>query len=203
MLSGYYIIKLLEAAGFPPGVINFVPATPVEISNIPARFTGPRRDSLHRQHQRVPVDVVTRRAEHCRATGAIRAWSEKPAAKDFIVAHPSADVQEFAVAIVAGRVRVPGAEMLGGQPHLRAEVAVAGGQGSRGRDDARYPDGRRSRLPDLHGRGDRSQVIREDSGYLDDARKNATIIEGGKAGGRRRLLYLADAGPGAGARATG
>ena len=34
MLSAYYIMKLLEEAGLPPGVINFVPGDPVEISNI-------------------------------------------------------------------------------------------------------------------------------------------------------------------------
>ena len=34
MLSGYYILRLLEAAGMPPGVINFVPGDAVEISDI-------------------------------------------------------------------------------------------------------------------------------------------------------------------------
>src|SRR5688500_5372731 len=34
MLSGYYILRLLEAAGMPPGVINFVQGNAVEISNI-------------------------------------------------------------------------------------------------------------------------------------------------------------------------
>ncbi|MEO6878487.1 MAG: aldehyde dehydrogenase family protein, partial [Gemmatimonadaceae bacterium] len=34
MLSSYYIMRLLEEAGLPPGVINMVPGDPVEISNI-------------------------------------------------------------------------------------------------------------------------------------------------------------------------
>src|SRR5258705_2806473 len=34
MLSGYYILRLLERAGLPPGVINFVPGDAVQISNI-------------------------------------------------------------------------------------------------------------------------------------------------------------------------
>ena len=33
MLSGYYTLKVLEAAGLPPGVINFLPGDPQEISN--------------------------------------------------------------------------------------------------------------------------------------------------------------------------
>ena len=57
--------------------------------------------------------------------------------KDFIVAHPSADPQALAVAIVRGGVRVPGPEVLGRQPRLRAAVAVAGRARSRDRDDAR------------------------------------------------------------------
>src|SRR5690606_18998179 len=34
MLSGYYIVKLLEEAGLPPGVINFVPGDPVAITRV-------------------------------------------------------------------------------------------------------------------------------------------------------------------------
>src|SRR3954468_24177413 len=34
MLSAYYIMKLLEEAGIPPGVINFVPGDAAEISNV-------------------------------------------------------------------------------------------------------------------------------------------------------------------------
>jgi 1-pyrroline-5-carboxylate dehydrogenase len=34
MLSAHYILKLLEAAGLPPGVINLVPGDAVQISNI-------------------------------------------------------------------------------------------------------------------------------------------------------------------------
>src|SRR6267378_185898 len=34
MLSGYYILRLLERAGLPPGVINFVPGDAVQITNV-------------------------------------------------------------------------------------------------------------------------------------------------------------------------
>ena len=57
-------------------------------------------------------------------------------------------------------LRVSGPEVLGGQPRLRAQGDVAGAAGSRGRDDRRDPDGRRARLPQLHGRGDRPQGLR-------------------------------------------
>jgi len=34
ILSNWYIFRLLEEAGLPPGVINFVPGNPIEISNL-------------------------------------------------------------------------------------------------------------------------------------------------------------------------
>src|SRR5882672_4660599 len=34
MLSGYYLLRLLERAGLPPGVINFIPGDAVQISNM-------------------------------------------------------------------------------------------------------------------------------------------------------------------------
>jgi 1-pyrroline-5-carboxylate dehydrogenase len=34
MLSGYYIMKIFEAAGMPPGVINFVPGNASAVSNV-------------------------------------------------------------------------------------------------------------------------------------------------------------------------
>src|SRR6476469_1891010 len=34
MLSAYYVMRILEAAGLPPGVINFLPGDPVAISNV-------------------------------------------------------------------------------------------------------------------------------------------------------------------------
>ena len=44
--------------------------------------------------------------------------------KDFVLAHPSADVDVLRTALVRGRVRVPGPEVLGGVPRVRAALAV-------------------------------------------------------------------------------
>ncbi len=63
MLSAYYIMRLLEAAGLPPGVINFVPGDAVADLQHPARLARPRRHALHRQHRRVQRDVEEGRRE--------------------------------------------------------------------------------------------------------------------------------------------
>ena len=52
----------------------------------------------------------------------------------------------------ARRIRVPGAEMLGGQPRLPAALALARRTGPHGRHDRRYQGGRYPGLPELHGR---------------------------------------------------
>ena len=96
--------------------------------------------------------------------------------KDFVVVHASADPQEVAVGARARRVRISGAEVLGGEPRLRAEVAVAAT--SRTGCSAMIAEikmGDVARLPQLHGRGHRREVrSRRSASYLDDAKKNAT-----------------------------
>ena len=64
----------------------------------------------------------------------------------------------------ARRLRVPGAEVLGGEPRVRAAVALARGEGARGRDHRGDQGRRRHRLPELHGRRDRQEGVREDLG---------------------------------------
>ena len=81
MLSGYYTYKVLEAAGLPRGVINFLPGNPIEITERAARFAGARRHALHRQHRRLQQHVEDGRARTSAATAPIRGWSAKPAAR--------------------------------------------------------------------------------------------------------------------------
>ena len=101
VLSGYYIMRLLEAAGLPPGVINFVPGDPVQISNIlldspdlgGVHFTG-STPVFHGMWKKVG-DNIGRYRSYPRLVG-------ETGGKDFIVAHPSASVDELAVAIARG-----------------------------------------------------------------------------------------------------
>jgi 1-pyrroline-5-carboxylate dehydrogenase len=101
MYSGYYVMKLLEEAGLPPGVINFVPGDPAgvtaqlidspELAGI--HYTGSTRVFQHIWKE------VGRRIERYR--GYPRIVGET-GGKDFIVAHSSADPAEVAAAIVRG-----------------------------------------------------------------------------------------------------
>jgi 1-pyrroline-5-carboxylate dehydrogenase len=101
VLSAYYIYRLLEEAGLPPGVINFVPGDAVTISNTllshrdlaGVHFTG-STGVFNSMWQTIGGSLSGYRS-YPRIVG-------ETGGKDFIVAHPSADTQALAVAIVRG-----------------------------------------------------------------------------------------------------
>jgi 1-pyrroline-5-carboxylate dehydrogenase len=101
ILSGYHIMKLLEEAGLPPGVVNFVPGDPVRISNqlinspdlAGIHFTG-STSVFHNLWQQVGERIGSY-SSYPRLVG-------ETGGKDFIVAHASADPDALATAIVRG-----------------------------------------------------------------------------------------------------
>ena len=107
VLSGYYIYRLLEAAGLPPGVINFVPGDPVEITA--AALEHPDFAGLHFTgstgvFQSLWTTVgknIGRYRSYPRLVG-------ETGGKDFILAHPSADADALRTAIVRGSFEYQG-----------------------------------------------------------------------------------------------
>jgi 1-pyrroline-5-carboxylate dehydrogenase len=107
MLSNWHFFKLLEEAGLPPGVINFLPGNSVEVSETllanrqlaGIHFTGstPVFQGLWRS--------VAANLEHY--TGYPRIVGET-GGKDFILAHASADVDALAVGMVRGAYEYQG-----------------------------------------------------------------------------------------------
>ena len=132
--SGYYVMKLLEEAGLPPGVINFVPGDAAAISDAllshqdlaGVHFTG-STGVFNSMWKTIGANMARYRS-YPRIVG-------ETGGKDFIVAHASADPAALAVAHRARRLRVPGPEVLGGQPRLRPAVALERRARPRGRDD--------------------------------------------------------------------
>src|SRR5690606_6930995 len=100
-LSNYYVFKVLEAAGLPPGVINFLPGNSAAIS---ARLLADRHLSgIHFTGSTAVFHSLWKGvAEHIdRYAGYPRLVGET-GGKDFIVAHASADPQALAVAMLRG-----------------------------------------------------------------------------------------------------
>jgi 1-pyrroline-5-carboxylate dehydrogenase len=101
MLSGYYVMRLLEEAGLPPGVINFVPGDPAAITSQlldSSDLAGIHYTGSTRVFQGIWREVgqrIDRYRSYPRIVG-------ETGGKDFIVAHPSADAAEVATSIVRG-----------------------------------------------------------------------------------------------------
>lgn len=101
ILSGYYIARLLEEAGLPPGVINFVPGESADITDIVlnhrdfagVHFTG--STAVFQSFWRTIGENVPNYRSYPRIVG-------ETGGKDFILAHESAEPDALTTAIVRG-----------------------------------------------------------------------------------------------------
>jgi 1-pyrroline-5-carboxylate dehydrogenase len=107
MVSGYWTMKLLEEAGLPPGVINLVYGAGSEIGDpvlaspdlAGVHFTG--STSVFQGIWRTIGGSIERYRNYPRIVG-------ETGGKDFVVAHPSADVDAVATAILRGAFEYQG-----------------------------------------------------------------------------------------------
>ena len=106
-LSNWHFFRLLQEAGLPPGVINFLPGNAVEISD--AALADRRLAGIHFTGS-TPVfhslwktvgNNLDRYATYPRLVG-------ETGGKDFVVAHASADAEALAVALVRGAFEYQG-----------------------------------------------------------------------------------------------
>ena len=179
MVSAYYVMQILQEAGLPPGVINFVPGDPVAISNTVlahrdlagVHFTG-STGVFNSMWKTIGANMASY-ASYPRIVG-------ETGGKDFILAHASADPQALAVAIVRG-----GFEYQGQKCSAASRVYVPKSIWNEVRDrvvamieQIRMGDVRDFR--NFMGAVIDKKAFDKISGYLDDARRNATVIAGGK-----------------------
>jgi 1-pyrroline-5-carboxylate dehydrogenase len=182
MFSAYYLMRLLEGAGLPPGVINFVPGDAAEISNVVlghrdlagVHFTG--STSVFNSMWRTIGANMDKYATYPRIVG-------ETGGKDFILAHPSADPQALAVAIARG-----GFEYQGQKCSAASRVYIPRSMWKEVRDRivAMMDDMRMGDITDFRnfvGAVIDERAFKKISEYVEDARANATIIAGGKTDG--------------------
>jgi len=87
MLSNFYVMKLLEAAGLPPGVINFIPGDPVAISG--ALLSHPDLGGVHFTGSTTVFNQMWKTIGSSMA--GYRSYPRivgETGGKDFIMAHP-------------------------------------------------------------------------------------------------------------------
>ena len=182
MLSSYYTLKVLEAAGLPPGVINFLPGDAVEITQIlldspelaGVHFTG--STSVFNSMWKRIGENVGRYRSYPRLVG-------ETGGKDFIVAHPSADPDEVAVAIARG-----GFEYQGQKCSAASRVYIPQSLWNAVKDRTvammkQITIGDVRDFRNFMGAVIDKKAFIRISEYLDDAKKNAKIVQGGVAKG--------------------
>jgi 1-pyrroline-5-carboxylate dehydrogenase len=178
ILSSYYVMRLLEAAGLPPGVINFLPGDPVQISDIVLNsrelggihFTG--STPVFQGMWKKVGDNIQHYTSYPRLVG-------ETGGKNFIVAHPSAEVDELAVAIARG-----GFEYQGQKCSAASRLYVPRSLWGAVRDRV-VSTMREIRMGDVRdfrnfvGAVIDRKAFTKITGYVEDARRNATIVQGG------------------------
>jgi 1-pyrroline-5-carboxylate dehydrogenase len=105
--AAHFTMRLLEAAGLPPGVINMLPGDGIEVSDVALQhpdlagihFTGSTATFQH-LWQAVGANIGRYRT-YPRLVG-------ETGGKDFVVAHPSADVEALRTALIRGAFEFQG-----------------------------------------------------------------------------------------------
>jgi 1-pyrroline-5-carboxylate dehydrogenase len=184
MYSAYYLMKLYEAAGMPPGVINFVAGDSAMISKVllshrdlgGVHFTG-STDVFNSMWKTIGASMSTYRS-YPRIVG-------ETGGKDFIVAHPSADEDALAVAMVRGAFEFQGQKCSAAS---RVYVPKSIWNGVRDRavamiNEIKMGDPRDFR--NFMGAVIDKKAFDKISGYIEHGRGNAKILAGGKADGSK------------------
>ncbi|HEX6991254.1 MAG TPA: L-glutamate gamma-semialdehyde dehydrogenase [Gemmatimonadales bacterium] len=107
MLSNWHFFQLLVECGLPPGVINFLPGPAAEISDVllghrdlaGIHFTG--STPVFQSFFRTVGENIARYRGYPRLVG-------ETGGKDFVLAHPSADLDALCVALVRGAFEYQG-----------------------------------------------------------------------------------------------
>ncbi|HUY61922.1 MAG TPA: L-glutamate gamma-semialdehyde dehydrogenase [Candidatus Dormibacteraeota bacterium] len=135
-LAAHFVMRLLQAAGLPDGVINLVHGPGAEL--VPVALASPELAGVHFTGSTTVFQSVWRQVGE--NIGAYRNYPRlvgETGGKDFIIAHPSADPQALVTAIVRGAFEFQGQKCSAASrvfvpesrwPALRAQLAgqVAG-----------------------------------------------------------------------------
>ena len=184
MYSAYYLMKLYEAAGMPPGVINFIAGDAGMISKVllshrdlaGVHFTG-STEVFNDMWKTIGASMASYRS-YPRIVG-------ETGGKDFVVAHPSADADALAVAIVRGGFEFQGQKC---SAVSRVYIPKSIWNGVRDRMVAMMDEIQMGDIQDFRnfmGAVIDKRAFEKISEYVAHARSKATIVAGGKTDGSK------------------
>jgi 1-pyrroline-5-carboxylate dehydrogenase len=163
-------------------------ATRASITAISRACTSPaRRRSSGSMWKRVG-DNITRYRSYPRVVG-------ETGGKDFVFAHPSADVEALAVALVRGAFEFQGQKCSAASRAYIPRSIWPALKASDSSSSSRRSGRRRRGLPQLHGRGHRRPRLRAHHRATSSSRRRRRAARSSRAGGRatRGLVRRADA----------
>jgi 1-pyrroline-5-carboxylate dehydrogenase len=106
-LAAHYTMRLLEAAGLPPGVINMLPGDGAAVSEV--ALTHPDLAGIHFTGSTATFGYLWRTvAKNLAAYRAYPRLIGETGGKDFVIAHPSADVDILRTALTRGAFEFQG-----------------------------------------------------------------------------------------------
>ncbi len=107
LLSNYYVMRLLQEAGLPDGVINFVPGRGARVGD--PVFASSQLAGLHFTGSTATFQRMWRTmADNLGTYGRYPRIVGETGGKDFVFAHPSADVAALVTALVRGAFEYQG-----------------------------------------------------------------------------------------------
>jgi 1-pyrroline-5-carboxylate dehydrogenase len=107
ILSNYYVLRVLEEAGLPPGVVNFVPGSGAKVGN--PVFAHESFAGLHFTGSTPTFQGMWKTiAENLPRYGGYPRLVGETGGKDFVFAHPSADVAALSTALLRGAFEYQG-----------------------------------------------------------------------------------------------
>ena len=185
MLAGYHIMKLFEAAGLPPGVVNFIAGDAAKITaDLLARpslagvhFTG--STEVFQGIWRTIGDNIASYRTYPRIVG-------ETGGKDFIVAHPSAEVAALRTAIVRGAFEYQGQKCSAASRAYIPRSLWAELEGPLVEETASLAVGDPRDFTNFMGAVIDRRAFERINGYVDRARasRDADVLVGGESDGR-------------------
>ncbi|MEQ1898021.1 MAG: L-glutamate gamma-semialdehyde dehydrogenase [Vicinamibacterales bacterium] len=189
MLAAHHLMRLLMEAGLPAGVINMVAGDAAAVTEVV--LASPHLAGVHFTGSTEVFDGIWARIG--RDLGRYRAYPRlvgETGGKDFVVAHASAEPQALAVALARGAFEYQGQKC---SASSRAYVPQSMWPDVRDRLVAMMRDMRVGDPSDFRtfmGAVIDQRAFSRITGYIDDARQHARIIQGGSA--RSDVGYFVD-----------
>jgi 1-pyrroline-5-carboxylate dehydrogenase len=136
-LSAYYYMRILQEAGLPDGVINLVPGSGGAVGD--PVLASPELAGIHFTGSTEVFNGMWETVGKNVSASAYRGYPRlvgETGGKDFILAHPSADAEAVATAIVRGSFEYQGQKCSASTPSSRTRRPGSGTAGSTGRSRA-------------------------------------------------------------------